>query len=51
MKKKLLDFIKNDTGMFIISLVVIVLVIVLGLPIIIGLARLLWAMALTPIPI
>lgn len=51
MKKKLLDFIKNDTGMFIISLVVIVLVIVLGLPIIIGLARLFWAMALTPIQI
>jgi hypothetical protein len=50
-KKKLLDFIKNDTELFIISLVVIALVIVLGLPIIIWFARLLWTMALAPIPI
>ena len=51
MKKKLLDFIKNDTELFIISLVVIALVIVLGLPVIIWFARLFWEMALAPIPI
>jgi hypothetical protein len=49
--KKLLDFIKNDTGMFIIILVGIALVIVLGLPVIIWFARLFWEMALAPIPI
>ena len=50
MKKKLLDFIKDDPVLFVIYLVVIALVIVLGSPIIIGLARLLWTMALAPIP-
>ena len=47
--KKIIEFIKDDPVMFLIILGVIALVIALGLPVIVFLARLFWTFALSPI--